>query len=127
MSELIYCENGQLGHAAGSAVSGGTFTLVSAASLKVKTEGFGVYRGPLSFTFAGGNASGFVPGSVTGVGVINPTSAKVRAETLFVLREGDSVTVAFTGTPTGGGPAAPVPGVNQVEVASAGQTTARAE
>ena len=124
--ELIMNANGQLGHASGSTVTGGTFTITSTPSVKVKAGGSGVYRGPLTFTFAGGSAPGLVAGSVTGAGTINPTATKTKADGLLVIREGDSVLVTFTGTNS----SPPPPTLNvagTVEVASAGQTKAKAQ
>jgi len=127
MTELIFCENGSLGHASGSAVSGGVFNILNSVSQKVKTENYGVYRGFVSFTFTLGNASGFVDGSVQGVGLMSPSATKTKADSLLVMREGDSLITAFTGTPTGGGSPIAVPGSNGVEVVSAGQTKVRAD
>ena len=62
--ELAMNAAGALGHASGSLVSGGVFTIVSTPSIKNKAEGHGIYRGPLSYTFAGGDASGFDPGKI---------------------------------------------------------------
>lgn len=116
--------NGALGHAVGSLVSGGVFTVVSAPSVKNRAVGAGVYRGPLQYTFAGGNASGFDPGSVatTAPQTIQPTAVKTRADGLEVIRLGDSGVMAATGTVSG----TPTPITGNVEVADAGQDKVRA-
>jgi hypothetical protein len=115
--------NGAIGHAIGSLVSGGTFTIVSAPSIKNRADGGGIYRGPLQYTFAGGNASGFDPGSVatTVPQVIQPTAVKARADGQAVVRLGDSGVMAATGTVSG----TPTAISGQVEVSDAGQDKVR--
>lgn len=110
-------------HSPGSPISGGSFTVTSVPSTKLIAEGKGAYRGPLTFTFSGGNMSGMVPGSVTGGGTINPTATKMSDGGLFVIREGDAGTLIGTAVPTGGG-STPVSG--DVEVTDPAQTKLRA-
>lgn len=117
---LIMNQSGVVGHDTGSAVSGGVFVITSIPSIKVKIDGAGVYRGPLAGSFSGGNATGFVPGSVVGTWVINPTATKTKADVLPVVREGDTGTLTAVGTlPSPPGGTSPVSGA--VVVSSAGQ------
>jgi len=127
-SEPMMTQDGALAHVAGSLISGGAFTVVSVPSLKTKAVGSGVYRGPLLYTFAGGDADGFVPGSVVTPApqTIAATAIKTKLDGLAVIRLGDSGTMVAIGTippPTGG--TAPVSG--SVEVSDAGQDKAQAQ
>ncbi len=119
---------GALGHAAGSTVSLGAFVIVSTPSTKVKAAGLGVYRDALQYSFVGGNAAGFQPGTVATVVTqsIDPTATKDRADGELVIREGDSGSMACEGVPTGGGPPVSVAGA-VVEVAAAGQDKAKGQ
>lgn len=116
--------NGTLGHAAGSLVSGGVFTITSVPSLKVRADGKGIYRGPLQYTFSGGNASGFDSGSVatTVPQAIQPTAIKARADGLAVIRLGDSGQMAAIGTVSG----TPTAIIGLVKISDAGQGVVRA-
>lgn len=120
----VMTANGALGHATGSLVSGGAFIIVSQPSSKVQAVGDGVYRGPLFYTFAGGDAEGFDPGTVatTAPQQIDPTAVKVRADGLEVIRLGDDGEMAAVGLVSG----VSTPIVGLVEVADAGQTEVRA-
>jgi hypothetical protein len=115
--------DGALGHAEGSPVSGGEFTIESLPSDKVRF-GAPIYRGPLFYTFAGGDAAGFDSGTVATVEPqqIDPTAVKVRADGELVIRLGDSGEMAAVGTASGS--SSPVVGL--VEVAEAGQSKVRA-
>jgi hypothetical protein len=115
---------GKLGHAPGSLVSGGVFTVTTAPSLKSKIGGVGVHRGTVAYTFAGGSAAGFVSGSVTGGGAVTAGAIKTRADGLPVVLEGDRSTMVATGAIPGGG-SGPVTGL--VEVANAGQDKVNAQ
>ena len=123
MTEFIMNADGEIDHGSGSPISGGTFLITSVPSGMVRAEGAGVHVTPLAYSFSGGDATGFVPGSIAGAGAIPATAVKVRAEGAFVMREGDSAIMNATGTPTGGG-SAPISG--PVEVSDAGQSTGRA-
>lgn len=113
-------------HVVGSPVSGGTFTITSTPSLKVKAEGKGVYSGTLNFTFAGGNGPGAVDGTVTATGSINPTAVYVKADGSLVIREDDVGNM--TGTGTNSNPPPPtVPIFGVVEITNAGQTKVKAQ
>jgi hypothetical protein len=116
--------NGALGHASGSLVSGGVFTITSQPSAKVRADDAGIYRGPLFYTFAGGDADGFDPGSVATVvpQQIAPTATKSRVESIAPIRLGDSGQMAAVGTVSG----TSTPIVGLVEVADAGQDKVRA-
>lgn len=128
MADLVMNADGQLDHGSESTISGGSFSITSSPSVKTKAGGKGVYRGPLVFTFKGGNAPGFATGSVFTPSpvTINPAAQKVKAEFLPVVREGDSGTMVCQGTTTDVPPkTATVSG--PVEVASAGQLKVRGE
>lgn len=120
---LIMNMSGAVDHDSGSVVSGGAFVITSVPSVKVKIDGAGVYRGPLAGTFTGGNATGFVPGSVAGAWTINPTATKVNADMLPVVRDGDTGTLTAVGTiaPPATPPTGPVAGT--VVVSDPGQDT----
>jgi hypothetical protein len=96
---FVFTAAGTLEHGDGSIISGGTFQISFPPSTKVSAVGSGVYRGSVVFQFLGGNASGFVDGSVvaTGPQTILPTSTKVFADGQLVMRDGDSVVMACTG------------------------------
>lgn len=120
----VMSANGAIGHVSGSLVSGGVFTITSQPSTSVRADGAGAYRGPLFYTFAGGDADGFDPGSVATVvpQQIAPTAVKARVESLAPIRLGDSGQMAAVGTVSG--TSAPIVGL--VEVADAGQDKVRA-
>lgn len=124
--ELLMNEDGTLAHAAGSPISAGAFVIVSSPSANLKASGKGVYSGDLLYTFSGGNAAGFVPGSVVSVGpqTISPTAVNVKSAGNLVIREGDSGTMSCSGTLTAGGPGS-VSG--DVEVSAAGQSNAKGQ
>lgn len=103
--ELAFTNAGVIEHAVGSPISGGVFTIATPVDLKISVDTLGVYFGSLSFTFAGGSASGFDPGSITGGGTVSATAAFVRTVAGFILREGDTGTLTGTGT-VGGTPTA---------------------
>jgi hypothetical protein len=126
MSELIAVEGLTLDHVSGSPISGGSFTITSTPDAKVKAEGHGVYVSPLAFSFSGGDASGFVAGSVSGGGSITATAVKVQASGIAVMRLGDSVLMNCVGTidPPATPPTGPVSG--NVEITDAGQTKVEA-
>jgi len=126
MTQELFAVSGcVLAHGAGSTITGGAFIITSTPSTKV-LAGTGVYKTPLAFTFSGGSAPGFVAGSVVGGGSIPATSTKNLAESLAVMREGDSVTMNATGTlPPPGGGTGPIAG--PVEISSAGQVKAKGE
>jgi len=134
MGEFIGVSGLTIGHGAGSNVSGGTFTITSVPSIKVKADGKGVYKGTLVFTFTGGSCSGPPPDSAStavGAGTIDITATKVKADGSFVIREGDTGSMSGTYVATNPAPPPPtVPGVftdQPVEITDAGQTKVRAE
>jgi hypothetical protein len=118
-----------LDHAEGSLISGGSFTVTSVPDPKSKADGAGVHVSPLTFTFTGGNASGFLDGSVTGGGSIPATATKAKSSGALVMRRGDSATMACIGTidpPPSSAPfTGPVSG--GVEISDAGQVKTRAQ
>jgi len=97
---------GELEHADGSLISGGIFAITTdSLSQKVNAVGLPVHRGQLSFSFSGGNAAGFVSGSVatTEPATLDPTTNLVFADNLAVIRDGDSTLMSCEGALTGGG------------------------
>jgi hypothetical protein len=124
--ELVAVQGCTITHSSGSPISGGSFTITSSPSTKVKCEGSGVYKGTIAFTFSGGNGSGAVPGSVAGAGTIVTTALKTKADAEEVVREGDTGTLTATGTKESPPPPT-VPFVGGVEISVAGQTTVKAQ
>ena len=116
---LVMNASGDIDHGSSSPVSGGTFTITAVPSVTNFAEGPGVHRGPLAFTFAGGNVAGFDRDSVTGFGVIDPTAVKYFADGLAAIRIGDSVDMTAVGTVSG--TPTSVPGRSAVDVTNAGQ------
>jgi len=114
--------DGAIGHKSGSTVSGGTFTITSTASATVKIDEAGVHVDALLYTFTGGNATGYVNGSVatTAPQSIAATAQNVGVDGLAPIRLGDFATMACEGVPSGGGAPVAVAGA-VVEVADAGQ------
>jgi len=102
-------------------VSGGTVTITAVPSVKCKAGGKGIYKNPLTFTFAGGNATGYDPGTVTtvGPGSISATAVKTKADGLLVMRVDDqNASVALTGTIGG----TPTSFTGTFKITNAGQT-----
>ena len=124
--KYFFTENGNIQHSTGSPVSGGTFTITTSPSSKLKVSTWGVYAGPLAITFSGGNMPGMVPGSVSGTGTIFPTSLKNRTGGLFVVLVGDSGSLIGVAQPVGSPPPPPVP-VNIPCECSDGQNKVRGE
>lgn len=113
-------------HDTGSVISGGVFSISTPASLKVNAGGNGIRKGTQLYSFSGGSASGFVPGSVmtTAPQSLNSSAQKVKVEGSFVVLDGDTATMIAQGTippPTGG--TAPVSGGVKI---SAGQSKVKA-
>lgn len=125
MSELIAVDGLTLDHASGSPISGGSFSVLSVPDAKVKAEGNGFFAGPLEFTFSGGDADGFVAGSVAGEGSMPATALKVKIGGVAVMREGDGCTMSCMGTidPPATPPTGSIEG--DVEITDAGQTKVR--
>lgn len=115
-----------LAHKAGSLISGGVFKITSVPSIKVKAEGAGVFETPLTYTFSGGNATGYIPGTVMTIvpQTIPSTAIKVKADNILVMLINDFGTMNAVGTlnppPPGGTPNTPIVGL--VEISDAGQT-----
>lgn len=126
MRKLLAVEGLTINHSAGSPVSGGSFSVTSIASTKMKAEGNGVYRGTLSFTFTGGTHSSGTSGTAVASGTISFTATKNKIDGQFVLREGDTGSMTGTYVP----PATPpptVPFTSDVEITAAGQSTVLGE
>jgi len=117
--ELLMNTKGTLGHAEGSLISGGVFTIISLPAITCQAGDAYAYRGPLQYSFSGGNAQGFDSGSVNTIvpQTINPTALKVWADGQLVIRQGDTGTLTAIGTISGN----PATVVGQAEVATAGQ------
>jgi hypothetical protein len=125
--ELIMNADGAIDHAAGSLVSGGTFTITSTPDTYSKVDSSGIHVGPLLFSFVGGNASGMVDGSVNiPVGSIPATATLDKAGGISVMRLGDSAEITFISTVDS---SPPVPGtvIGSVEVSNAGQTSTKGQ
>ena len=110
--------NGSIDHKPFSSVSGGTFVILAPPaiparqdSLNMQIEGNNVYRSPLQYGFSGGDAAGYVNGSVytKNAQSIPPTAANVRIDGDLVMRVDDEATMDCWGLPTGGPPETQVP------------------
>lgn len=116
--------DGTIDHKSGSTVSGGTFTITSTPSATVKIDEAGVYVDALLYTFTGGNASGYVNGTVatTAPQSIAATAQNVGVDGHAPMRIGDNATMGCTGTLDAAPPvpSSPVSGA-LVEVSDAGQ------
>jgi len=123
---LVMNAGGALGHADGSLVSGGVFTVTSTPSANVSIVGKGVHRGNMTYTFSGGSAKGFVSGTVatTAPQTIKPTAVKVLVDGQPVVRFGDSGKMTASGSLTGGGTGSVI---GFVEVSDAGQDRVSAQ
>lgn len=120
----IMTSNGAIGHGDGSPISGGVFVITSTPDVKAKIDNAGIYVNPLSYSFSGGSASGFVSGSVSGGGMIASTASKVKVGGKLVMRLDDSGTMSAAGVLTGGGTGSLS---GPVKVVSAGQTKVQAD
>jgi hypothetical protein len=123
----IAVEGLTISHSTGSNLSGGSFTITSTPSIKVKAEGKGIYRGTLNFSFSGGTYAGGVSSSATGSGSINFTATKTKADGQFVLRKDDSGTVSGTYQVPPPPPGVTSPFTASVEISDANQTKVKAE
>lgn len=105
---------------------GGTVSISTSPSDKVKADGKGIYFGPISISVSGSDGGGLIgDGNGAGTGVITGTGSKVTSGGQPALLEGDTVTVAVTGTTTSGNVVTPVKDVPvTVKVKKAGQSVA---
>jgi len=122
--KLAFTNAGTIEHAPGSLISGGTFTITTPPDLKISILNLGVFFNQIAFTFTGGNAAGFTPGSVAGGGTIASTALYVKTSAGFILREDDTGTLNAIGAIPGGG-TGPVAGT--VILGDPGQTKWSAE
>jgi len=100
-------------------ISGGSGTVTTPPSTKVKPGGAGAHRGTINFTWAGGTYAG--QPIVSGSGSISPTATKDKADGQAVIRKDDSGTI--NGTYTNPAPPPPtLPFSGTVKVSNAGQT-----
>jgi len=122
----IMTTNGSIAHKAFSSVSGGAFTIKPGQDdSNFKISGDNVYRGPLEYTFSGGNATGFVNGTVetindVGIPVDNdipPTASGISD----IMRVGDEESMVCWGVPTSTPPAKAIVPFATVIVDAAGQ------
>ncbi|MFW9878452.1 MAG: hypothetical protein ACFFG0_35670 [Candidatus Thorarchaeota archaeon] len=120
-----------ISHGTGSIVTGGTFTVNSTPSTKVKANNKGVHKGGIAFSFSGGSAPGCNPGSVTGSGTIFPKATKVKAEGQLVNRVDDDTNISMTGKTINPAPPPPlidVPlGTQPVVISNAGQNKVKGQ
>lgn len=100
-------------------VSGGTLTITSLPSTKMKAGGKNIYTSPLTFTLAGANATGYDPGTVVTAGPasILSTAVKTIEQGSLVIREEDQVIALMTGTISG----TPTPFQEVFKITDAGQ------
>ncbi len=118
----VMTQAGSIDHLSTSVITGGAFLISSTVSAFSKADGIPIFEGPITYTFLGGSAPGFVDGTVVSIGpqVLSPTSIGYDPP---VVREGDVGVMLATGSLIGGG-TSPVSG--EVEVVDAGQEEARA-
>jgi hypothetical protein len=130
--ELIAVDGCTVDHGTGSPISDGVFVITSTPSTKAKAEGKGVYTTPLTVTFSGGSASGFLDESVmtTAPVAIAATATKTKAGGILVMREGDSLKLmTCIGTIDPPPPSPPYTGpiAGPIEISVAGQTKVKAQ
>ena len=102
---------------------GGTVEITSSASTKVKADGKGIFFGPVSIAVSGSDGGGAIgDGNGAGTGVITGTGSKVASGGQPALLEGDTATVAVTGTTTSGSSTVPASASVTVKVKKAGQS-----
>jgi hypothetical protein len=128
--EFLAVEGLTISHSSGSPVSGGSFTILSVASLNYFCKNIsslfrGVYTGSLSFSFSGGTHSSGTSGSAIATGTINFTSTKNKNGS-FILRENDNGSMTGTYIPPSVPPPT-VPFTSNVEISNAGQSKVRGE
>lgn len=116
--KYIMTTNGSIDHKPFSSVSGGAFAILAPPaiparqdSLNVQIEGDNVYRAPLQYGFSGGDATGYVNGSVytKTAQSIPATATNTRVDGDLVMRVDDEATMICWGLPVGGPPETQVP------------------
>lgn len=76
----------------------GVVSITTPASMTVKGDGKGLYRGQLAISISGYTGGSItVAGSGTGAGVINGSAEKTTIDGLAAVLEGDNVTVTVAG------------------------------
>jgi len=117
MGQEFLAVNGlTIDHNPGSTVSAGHFNIISVPSSKLKIKEKGVYKSGMLFAFSGGNAVGFVDGSVqtslTSPFIPITTNAKNKSEGIQILKENDVSTMICIGiyNPSQNPPTGPVNG-----------------
>ena len=126
----VAVESCTVSHGSSSAITGGAFTIAATPNQKVTVDGKKVYVTPLTGSFSGGSAPGFVSGSVAGNWSIAATATKTKADGVLIMRVDDTGTLTAMGTlspppPPPAPPTGPIAG--PVEIANAGQDKVRAE
>ena len=109
-----------------SSSDSGDLTLTGSPSTKVKKipEDKGVYKNTLGISVSNFENDNVNNGS--GAGVFISTSLKNKAETLFILREGDLAVISGAGTNKNPPPAS-LPFASSVEITDAKQTKIKGE
>lgn len=103
---------------------GGTVSISTSPSDKVKADGKGIYFGPISISVSGSDGGGLIgDGNGAGPGVITGTGSSIKSDGQPALLEGDTATVLVSGTTTSGSTVTPVLNVSvTVKVKKAGQS-----
>lgn len=104
----------------------GVATTTTTPSTKVKLEGKGVHRGPMTITVSGitNSKAGATTPSTPIVVTLNPTAEKTSVEGQYPIREGDTVT-GIAHPFTTAVPPVDVPTKFTVKVSDAGQSSGR--
>lgn len=118
-----------ISHDATSTISGGVFTIISSPSTKVKGSENGAYETDLYYSFSGGNATGYVPGTVktTTPQKIPAQGTKVKSNGNFLMRLDDFAIMNAEGTLTGPPPVPDTPISGKVKISDAAQTKVKSE
>lgn len=105
----------------------GVAQIITQASLKVKTDGKGVYFGPIDVAVSGYTDSVItVSGSGSGTITIQPSAQKVKVEGKYVILEGDSGTAVINGMAWSGPYQISAPSSVTAKIEVAGQTKVKA-
>lgn len=97
----------------------GVVTIITQPSVTVLADSKGVYAGPMSVTI-----TGYVGGSIVingqASGIIQPTAVCVKADSQYVMRQGDNLSLVITGSDASGHTTTQI---DTVTISNAGQTT----
>jgi hypothetical protein len=122
--KAIMVDGGTIDHKPFSSVSGGVFVINNGqTNSALSIEGNDVYVGPLTYSFSGGDATGFVNGSVyTKTDQdIDPGTPAIHVDGDPVMRVDDESSMVCYGVPTVTPPAESIVPFATVIVATAGQ------